>query len=64
MDEEYWTTEHADLIEENMDEVQRILDVLDKRDRTAAGMTAPAYGLCMDEVFYPGVERSKEIRLR
>ena len=30
MDEEYWTTEHADLIEENMDEVQRILDVLDK----------------------------------
>ncbi len=41
-----------------------ILDVLEKKDRTAAGMTAPAYGLCMDEVFYPGVERSNEIRLR
>lgn len=30
MDQEYWTNEHADKIEENMEEVQRILDVLEK----------------------------------
>lgn len=30
MEQEYWTSEHADKIEENMEEVQRILDTLDK----------------------------------
>ena len=30
MEQEYWTSEHADKIEENMEEDQRILDTLDK----------------------------------
>ena len=28
-------------------------EVIDRRDRRAAGMTAPAHGLVLQEVFYP-----------
>ena len=30
MDQEFWTSEHADMIEDNFDEAQRILDVLNQ----------------------------------
>jgi tRNA pseudouridine38-40 synthase len=29
-------------------------EILNKKDRCAAGMTAPAYGLCLDWVDYDG----------
>jgi len=36
------------------DPVARMKAVLDARDRAAASATAPAHGLCFEQVFYPG----------
>lgn len=35
-------------------------EILAARDRTAAGVTAPACGLCLDKVFYPEMEEYRK----
>lgn len=35
-------------------EESSLAELLDSRDRTRAGATAPAHGLCLMEVFYEG----------
>ena len=36
------------------DPAGRMLAVIEAQDRSAAGTTAPAHGLCLEEVMYPG----------
>ena len=37
------------------DPAGRMRTVLEARERSAAGPTAPAHGLCLEEVMYAGV---------